>query len=850
VSIESRTLRCCADRGPRFRAVDDSQWKVEHKQDAPRTAHQDDDEAKGSTLLQSGSKGAHMRDQKKPQRGGDWGGRKERDKKKERGQNKNRQFGSWGDQIPLCNTRALRPEFSPEECKYGWKCKLEHDLRKYLAEGKREDLTTFDGKCPTWEERGVCHSGWKCRFVGSHSTERDLEDGRKELVLLEDESRKAKAGVKGSDDPAQRAHVDDDVYNVVSNEAKFNLQRRKTKTEKADKYLDWLNESWNKEQEKRHFSNGKPDKDRDHDRNKDAKKSHEQRSEENAKVAEKGDGLVDTKVEETAIKAEDKTARVKTESGINGDIPNMKEGSKTTTTVTAATEYGEKSSKGEDEKKHITTDQNDPATAPEKGATDIKAGVSMEVDNAEIGIKTEKAEYHMEIDNAAPNIKLEKAEEPVKGDNAATDIKTGTGEELPKVDSTAREDHRAAYVNPPLLPSEKRRIYYGPDTPVLAPLTTQGNLPFRRLCVELGAQVTWSEMAMGMPLVQGEKGEWALMKCHASETRPPKVKNDENMAGYDNAKDLKFGAQIAANKPWIAYKSTEVLATHIPHLRAIDLNCGCPIDLVYKSGAGSALLDVPSKLEKILRGMNTLSGEIPVTVKIRTGTKDKEPNADKLVNRLVLGSYDSQKAGLGPCGVAAITLHGRSRQQRYTKLADWGYISDIAALINRIQKDQDNVADTAAEQDARHLPNGGKTYFLGNGDCYSHVDYFDHINQAGVDSVMLGRGALIKPWLFEEIESQQYLDKSATERLGYIEKFVRYGLQCWGSDEAGIGTTRRFLLEWLNFSHRYVPLGILEHLPPKINERPPRFRGRNELESLLASKVCCLLLSHCCRLRD
>jgi hypothetical protein len=52
----------------------------------------------------------------------------------------------------------------------------------------------------------------------------------------------------------------------------------------------------------------------------------------------------------------------------------------------------------------------------------------------------------------------------------------------------------------------------------------------------------------------------------------------------------------------------------------------------------------------------------------------------------------------------------------------------------------------------------------------------------------------------------------------------------------GIGTTRRFLLEWLSFAHRYVPVGLLEHLPPNIQDRPPRFKGRNDLETLMASE--------------
>jgi tRNA-dihydrouridine synthase 3 len=339
-------------------------------------------------------------------------------------------------------------------------------------------------------------------------------------------------------------------------------------------------------------------------------------------------------------------------------------------------------------------------------------------------------------------------------------------------------------------------------------------------------------MAMGMPLLQGEKGEWALMKAHESEMAAPAYFPKNVVRDYDNSKDFRFGAQIAANKPWLALKTAEVLTDLCPRLRAIDLNCGCPIDLVCNQGAGSQLLDSHGKLEKMLRGMNTVSKEVPITVKIRTGIKDKQPTAEKLCKRLVLGDPD-----LGPAGVAAITLHGRSRQQRYTKDADWEYIAECASLVKNLRAERDAVTDTAREPDARDLPatNDGMPYFCGNGDILSHIDYNNHMEQAGVDSIMIGRGALVKPWLFEEISSNQYLDKSATERLTYVEKFVRNGLEYWGSDEIGVGTTRRFLLEWLSFTCRYVPIGLLEHLPPKFGDRPPAYKGRDELETLLSS---------------
>ncbi|KAK6350278.1 tRNA-dihydrouridine synthase 3 [Orbilia brochopaga] len=379
-----------------------------------------------------------------------------------------------------------------------------------------------------------------------------------------------------------------------------------------------------------------------------------------------------------------------------------------------------------------------------------------------------------------------------------------TSGDKPRKEDEEKRDDNASYKETPFKPSEKRRIHISASTPILAPLTTTGNLPFRRLCTSLGASVTYSEMAMSIPLIKGEKSEWALIRAHSSE------KN--------------FGAQISAKKPWEALKATEVLATYCPSLHLIDMNSGCPIDLVYRSGGGAALLEQQSKLSKMMRGMNYVSGEIPITVKIRTGCSDKYPTAQKLIRRLI-----------DEGDVAAITLHGRSRQQRYTREANWTYISECAALINRLKQDKEASQDTTADDKEQSEPRRLVPYFVGNGDCFSYEDYYHAVDNCHVDSVMLARGALIKPWLFEEIHARQYLDKTATERLAYVEQYVKYGLDCWGSDEMGVNNTRRFLCEYLSFTHRYVPVGLLEVLPPRIQDRPPRFRGRNELETLLAS---------------
>jgi tRNA-dihydrouridine synthase 3 len=103
---------------------------------------------------------------------------------------------------------------------------------------------------------------------------------------------------------------------------------------------------------------------------------------------------------------------------------------------------------------------------------------------------------------------------------------------------------------------------------------------------------------------------------------------------------------------------------------------------------------------------------------------------------------------------------------------------------------------------------------------------------------MIGRGALIKPWLPTEIKQKTLLDISASERLDMLKRFCSYGMEHWGSDDQGIATTRRFLLEWLSFLHRYVPVGLLEYGPENaqvMNQRPPHYFGRCDLETLLSS---------------
>lgn len=326
-----------------------------------------------------------------------------------------------------------------------------------------------------------------------------------------------------------------------------------------------------------------------------------------------------------------------------------------------------------------------------------------------------------------------------------------------------------------LRPCEKKRLDIRGKL-YLAPLTTCGNLPFRRICKRFGADVTCGEMAMCTNLLQGQSAEWALLKRHECE-------------------DI-FGVQLEGAFPDTMTKCAELLNRTLD-VDFVDINVGCPIDLVYKKGGGCALMNRTAKFQQIVRGMDQVL-DVPVTVKIRTGVQERVNLAHRLLPEL------------RSWGAALVTLHGRSREQRYTRRADWDYIAQCARA-------------------ASPMP------LFGNGDILSYEDA-NRAMQTGVAGVMVARGALLKPWLFTEIKEQRHWDISASERLDVLRDFTRYGLEQWGSDTQGVEKTRRFLLEWLSFLCRYVPVGLLERLPQRINEWPPYYLGRDHLETLMASQ--------------
>jgi tRNA-dihydrouridine synthase 3 len=313
-------------------------------------------------------------------------------------------------------------------------------------------------------------------------------------------------------------------------------------------------------------------------------------------------------------------------------------------------------------------------------------------------------------------------------------------------------------------------------------------MPFRRACVRAGADVTVSEMAMAANLLKGDRREWALVRRHASEAC--------------------FGVQVCGGYPDLMARCGELL-DETTSCDFVDINMGCPIDGVCAKGAGASLFKDEEGLRRCERTVRCASAAMrstPLTIKIRMGYEDDPA-------RYVAHEVLAKARGWG---AAAATLHGRTRQQRYSRDADWKYIERCASVAAR---------------------DGGGLPLVGNGDVFGWRDYERHMRSGNLATCMIGRGALVKPWVFTEIKERRVWDISATERLAYFERFARDGLEHWGADEKGVETTRRFMLEWMSYTHRYVPVGVLERgVAQKMTLRPMPYSGRNELETLLASE--------------
>jgi tRNA-dihydrouridine synthase 3 len=312
----------------------------------------------------------------------------------------------------------------------------------------------------------------------------------------------------------------------------------------------------------------------------------------------------------------------------------------------------------------------------------------------------------------------------------------------------------------------------------LAPLTRGGHLAFRRLCVEFGAQVTVGEMVVVHRLLKDEASEFALLRSHPTEPF--------------------FGAQLADRRGDSLAEGGRIAEGR--GVRFLDLNCGCPIDRLTRHGLGASLLRKPAKLGRLVEALRRAVA-VPVTVKLRTGWSDESVNVSDVARVCE------------EAGAAAITIHARTRNQRYSRPADWDLIGRVAA--------------------ERGIP------VVGNGDILTHYEARDRMARAGVTSVMVARGALIKPWIFREMREGRGWLPSPEERVGVLWRFIELLRDHFGTDARGERRIRHFLPWHLDFFSRYRPLPEDRYLDasrahPLLQTRLDLAPGVSGLEALLA----------------
>lgn len=302
-----------------------------------------------------------------------------------------------------------------------------------------------------------------------------------------------------------------------------------------------------------------------------------------------------------------------------------------------------------------------------------------------------------------------------------------------------------------------------------------GNLPYRRLCREYGAERTCSEMVLADKLVQG--GERPLLRHHPEEDA--------------------FGIQLAGKRPAVMADAVRMAAEH--GARFVDLNFGCPIDLVVRRGAGAALLRKPNKLAEVVAAARAAT-DLPLSVKIRLGYAEDKLNCVTVARRAV------------DAGADAVVVHGRTRAQRYRHSARWHLIDEVARAVD--------------------VP------VIGNGDVYTPWDLARRRRETAVRSFLVARGALIKPWIFRELASGEAWFPTVAERWAVLRRFVDFALEHFGDDARGHERVERFFVWHQGFWHRWRPWTADDHaahLPESlIQVRAPDVAGDAD-EELLAS---------------
>ena len=230
----------------------------------------------------------------------------------------------------------------------------------------------------------------------------------------------------------------------------------------------------------------------------------------------------------------------------------------------------------------------------------------------------------------------------------------------------------------------------------LGPMAGVTDLPFRRLCREMGCGLLYTEMVSAKAITYKNKNTFLLM-----ETVPQERPVSLQLFGSDS--DI-----MAEAARMIADRDFDVL----------DVNMGCPVPKVVNNGEGSALMKQPELAGRIVRSLVEAIDK-PVTVKIRKGFDDDHINAVEMAKIAEAN------------GAAAVAVHGRTREQYYSGKADW-------EIIRRVKE-------------AVKIP------VIGNGDIFTPQDAKRMIEETGCDAIMAARGARGNPWLFRDIID--YLEK-------------------------------------------------------------------------------------------
>ena len=251
---------------------------------------------------------------------------------------------------------------------------------------------------------------------------------------------------------------------------------------------------------------------------------------------------------------------------------------------------------------------------------------------------------------------------------------------------------------------------------VLAPMAGISNTAYRQIIKEMGAGLIFAEMVSDKALVYGSEKTFDLLKMSDME-RPI-------------AQQI-FGSDVDS------FVKAAKLVEDKMHPDIIDINMGCPVPKVaIKSQAGSALLKNPDKIKEIVSAV-VKAVSVPVTVKIRSGWDANSVNAVEVAKVIE------------EAGASAITVHGRTRAQGYSGIADWNIIKQVKEMVS--------------------IP------VIGNGDVTSAEKAKEMLDFTGCDAVMIGRGVLGNPWLIKECVS--YLDSgiippkpSAREKIEMLKR--------------------------------------------------------------------------------